>query len=914
VRFYISAAAAFAAAACTSSLSLAYTLPSVQPPNQGAGVFSITQVRAVKSELRWLVISSRPTLPEAIAVAQSFSGTLGSLIIAQSTNGRYAIIAGSLDTSKAKANLEALKSIKLIPADSFLSLGDSFTYVWGNQDYTLQFVYQPRLRETVQRLQAAFARLNLYDGAIDGAIGPGTTAAFREYSKKYGNVATEVIDPYTLSAIEQVAVDGFASEAERQLAREGGFSDADSFHDAQKRGFQTSDAQQRAKLIGLSTYAELDAFDKSGFSTKVEFEKAKADGFSNKQQYDEHAQAAFRTASADAKVLIDDAEAFLRINSKAPNIVEIASLVGRLKETIAGRSYEPVIEATTALSNSLMQLDGFAAFQEASSDERRRKRDDEVSTLSADLQARTRASRTWIAQHLSNPASADLADEIKTIESGGVQTDPEALRGQLSRLNELMRRWKVKAEIDVIMASGGKSESTPGDSSEFHIDRTPENKFLLDGDGQERVFLYNSSPEAPSIIRNLVGNFLFEGKVATVCAMPSLSNAERRALLGVLAPFEANRLEIMPTCTAGAMKTSDLVVIQRREFLKSEPSLVVATLGLVKTGELRRFDPVSYTSIVDKITAEEKERTQIADDVKTGARSGFGALITPDGRSRICMVVADGKVHSAMVSRIQDFLRSEDLGEFDTSNVDAETAFRSLQRQDCRVVYASQGDLKTISSALTDDNRSFAFLPVWFDQEEVARVSSKLGEQEKLITEEREKKRLEVEEQERLRADKEQRRQTEAAAIETELRAKNGPEARGLQTQIADGLKALIMNPEPTASAASVAKDLFPKLDNWQGGLENDHWQADGLSTEIADYGVAEWKGRSIKAIVVEAKVNLVSRERGERQQQCFLLGVLSDEEFNMFRDSTEYPCTDGEPEIAKWKTGHRMVSKWHAS
>ena len=99
------------------------------------------------------------------------------------------------------------------------------------------------------------------------------------------------------------------------------------------------------------------------------------------------------------------------------------------------------------------------------------------------------------------------------------------------------------------------------------------------------------------------------------------SKAERRALSDTLKPLEATEVRFVDDCTAEAMKTSDLVVVRRREFLKADLSLVVATLDQLKAGDLRRFEVISYAAVAGKVAAEDKERMQIADDVKAGARN-----------------------------------------------------------------------------------------------------------------------------------------------------------------------------------------------------------------------------------------------------------------------------------------------------
>lgn len=96
-------------------------------------VESVASKPARELEYLWLVIASRDNAQEAIQIANGFSPIIGDVSVLQSSNGRYAVVAGFLSTSKAKANAQAMKAIRLIPEDSFLTVGEKFhQLVWSS--------------------------------------------------------------------------------------------------------------------------------------------------------------------------------------------------------------------------------------------------------------------------------------------------------------------------------------------------------------------------------------------------------------------------------------------------------------------------------------------------------------------------------------------------------------------------------------------------------------------------------------------------------------------------------------------------------------------------------------------------------------------------------------------------------------
>ncbi|MBS3652591.1 hypothetical protein KEU06_28860 [Pseudaminobacter sp. 19-2017] len=730
------------------------------------------------------------------------------------------------------------------------------------------------------------------------------------------------MDEYALASIEQVAVDGFRSDQERLEARQRGFQDAAAMSEAVAAGFYTSTDYGEATRFGFRSKQEFEQFRMSGFGTKSEFDDAKLKGFADKAAYEVHRQQALAALEQRARELLDDAEQFLRINPQTTNIVELASAAAALKASLGVQGVDEVSKRLDELSRGLSSVSGFDAFSKARADERLAEKQKKIADLRERLEQQRQAIRLWMAQNLMHQATADLADEMIAVEKAVASGDLDALSKSATSLSDLLTRWGLKADIDKLIISGG-SAAAVSEKPEYTITQTPLNAFLLNGNGDEWVALYNASSSAPSIIRNLVGDYVFEKRSAKICMLPKSSDPSlHRAISHELRQFEAEQVEISRIrCSAETLLSYDIILLNRREFLKSEPTFAVRILNLLDARELREFPSLSHAKLREFQIAEGKERDLIASEIETGARNGFGALMLNEGKPSLCGVVAEDAVgHRELIKQVRDFIQSEGRKRPEVQFSNAEEAYRAIQREECSAVYADAAQLKLISSALARDGRTFAYAPLWFANETITKLDQQKQEERKRQTEELEAKRIAAEEERRIQAEKESRHKAEAAERERALQDRNGAEARALQERLSAGLQQLVtpgtskVDQGQIADFVKQATVLFPEFMSWNSKLPVELWTAKALKTEITDYGTGVWKDRHLEQIALRVEVVVESAARGEKRTECFQLGVLVDDEFRSYRDSLEVQCSPDDAEQLKtWTTAHRFESRWRA-
>lgn len=90
-----------------------------------------------------------------------------------------------------------------------------------------------------------------------------------------------------------------------------------------------------------------------------------------------------------------------------------------------------------------------------------------------------------------------------------------------------------------------------------------------------------------------------------------------------------------------------------------------------------------------------------------------------------------------------------------------------------------------------------------------------------------------------------------------------------------------------------------------------DRWEKMSENSELADYGVADWKGRSLETVFSRVSIRLKNRLLGDYKDRCYLFGQINDVEFSMSREPIVLPCDDGAG-LTAWQTGHGFKSFWN--
>ncbi|UCI31779.1 peptidoglycan-binding domain-containing protein [Mesorhizobium sp. B4-1-4] len=951
--------AALLAAVCLPAVSPASSLSEfIQIIQNGQQMARSTALTPPQPNALWLVVSSRPTEGEAIALAQSYAPTLGPTLVAHSRNGVFAVVAGTLFRDKAKANLAALKALHIIPQDSFLSRGEGLDgLVWMSYDRgaSFDFATQPNYLRAVQRLQAAMTRLGLYAGPVDGLIGPTTVKSFRSYLARFDLPPGDLLTDYTLAEIERNAGDGFRNDQERNAAQALGYADAQSFNDAtsggftsarafaeakqmgfttqrdyeaaatggfrsrdeyqraQSGGFTTAKEYQVAVELGIQTKTEFVSYRASGFSDPSEFRAAKQKGFADKASYDKSEARNLKTARVAAAMLLSDAGTFLKLNPQTPNLVEIAGQAAALNAQVQADSTDALNSSALRLTNLLMAVPGYADFSASRTKEREQEVEKKKVEIFAELQADRLALKRWMSSHLTSAKLPEVVQEVKSLDGISDTNDLDSLTEAKEGVRAMIARQALADELAASKAADSQAGgSTSQESASAPYAVTELNKALLRGALDDVIVLYNAGPRAPSILRTISGQFSLTKNQAWFCLLgldrtPALDSA----LLRAIAPLGGKAIDISSECGAGDLDRADLFFVQRKTFLEAAPTLQAAYLEAMQAKTIRVFDPISFEDIKARMDSDQALTLKIAQEISSGTREGYGGILLANTSNQICSVVGDdAEVHVTTINKIADFAA---VSGRNVSYPSIDKAYEDVRHEQCRVLYASATNLKAASEALARDGVQFAFAPVWFDKGDAASAAAKLDAVKQDEIKAAEAKRVAADEEKKIAAQRDEDERNSKTARQADLRQKNGPAATALLNIFSDGLKRTVLGTADKANTSSGinVESLFPEFAKWNEGLSREDWKATNLNSEVQDYGTVTWKARKLDGIIVRTTVKMASAERGQYKDECFLFGAVVDNEFQMLRDPYESKCDNDMS--AHWALGHELKSLWLA-
>jgi hypothetical protein len=229
---------------------------------------------------------------------------------------------------------------------------------------------------------------------------------------------------------------------------------------------------------------------------------------------------------------------------------------------------------------------------------------------------------------------------------------------------------------------------------------------------------------------------------------------------------------------------------------------------------------------------------------------------------------------------------------------DTNMVYIALMKQQCGYVAGEASALRTIAEELRSERKLYEFAPVWFETDEVARVTGDV---------------LRKKQQE---GEREQQLEFQKKKFEDKVREENGPRARALQDDIRRVVKDAAARVDGDAKdkfAPIEADGVYPEYVAWLKTRSADQWKTTEVTTEeIQDFGTIQWNGRPLDAIIVEIKVTQRNRILGKNDQVCFVFGLVNDAEFSMSRDPFGLPCDSSERSIAEWKARRQFKSGWN--
>lgn len=272
---------------------------------------------------------------------------------------------------------------------------------------------------------------------------------------------------------------------------------------------------------------------------------------------------------------------------------------------------------------------GFSQFAEVRAEERRKARAEDLAKSVDELRGKASFLRNWIAENLTADRTVELLPLLKRIDVALVAPEPNSIGDFGAEVDRALAKQGLQQEYQALRRTdplgAGETQSTGGlDGS---IARTERNRFLLDGNLDDLVLMFNVSPAAPNVYKNLNGDVGFDAGRAELCLAQAtqLDPFNMRVLRGTLRALGAIKTELTGgTCAERDLDDFDLAVALRGDFLRSPPSLVIEILRRLDSGQLLHLETVQAAELKRMAQGEQVAALQIETDLDSNVRSGFG--------------------------------------------------------------------------------------------------------------------------------------------------------------------------------------------------------------------------------------------------------------------------------------------------
>jgi hypothetical protein len=439
---------------------------------------------------------------------------------------------------------------------------------------------------------------------------------------------------------------------------------------------------------------------------------------------------------------------------------------------------------------------------------------------------------------------------------------------------------------------------------------TPKNGFLLEGGADDLLILYNDGGRAPSVVKNLRGDLVFETGRTVACQANGGTPAGPfvRTLNGRLQKWGQSLTLPLSRCNLKALALTDLVVVSRSELLKEKAADVATLLSAVDTGLIAPMITITGDEVKAAEQAQAVRVLEIETAVEKEGRPGYGVVIMETGSRIVCEAITrpeDRDAHELLLKPMAGRLAGELKGvpTYVATSVDA--AFVATKRGQCGAIYAASDDLKGLSSGMHRDGIGFRYTAFWVSPEDLAIAKGSIADARTRETQQEADRRRRAEDDRRVADAKEKDDSVVAERRQAELQQQYGALARAFEETIRNEMKELVEK-----KSERIAQ-RYPSTAGWYLEQLGNRWELVSVDTNLYDYGMSDFKGRSLETAFACTIIKLRNRIRGEYAEHCFVTGFMSDKEFVIDRDHFEERCEDAGPALSRYEQGARFASRW---
>ena len=297
---------------------------------------------------------------------------------------------------------------------------------------------------------------------------------------------------------------------------------------------------------------------------------------------------------------------------------------------------------------------------------------------------------------------------------------------------------KQQAQAEAAAKEAAQTEEKKKKEQAAEIAANPKLQFLSSGAPEDLIAIVNIGPKAPHAAVDLHGQLVFTDAIAAICVgeKTKLSPVEIRLYNQDLAAVKVDPVKLREGhCnSAAALGALDMLVLRRAEILQSTFGDIDSLIkGLSSETYIKGFT-ITTEDVKATEDKREVELSTLKNAIERGAIKGYGVITVTNHGKLFCNTAAE--LTSIFPDLSHDLMSATDFENIDpaklqTADVDTDTAFVSLKKEQCRAVFGNAESLRTLMDGLTRDKVAFSLDGRWIPEETVAAYGQGKSEQAK---------------------------------------------------------------------------------------------------------------------------------------------------------------------------------------
>ncbi len=841
----------------------------------------------------WIIVASRENLSDALLLSDDYADRFDSVLVMRSPKGAYAIAIGWAPKDLGRSLLQDFKARNLIPQDSFLSDG---------LDYSAPVFAKARPNPKTRDLLFLVSMLRPSShGLAEMQNGTNSLAFLNDYSVRIGGLDSS--DDYI-----GVRSQPEASKKPQYLLPHGTLL---------RRVLDSGDWTKVQTVSGISGWVQKPYLKTLAYTD--DHDSSKALGVTPQvaeisstpiQELDQTQKDDIR---AHATILLSDIDGYLKTDPKIDELTSLAELVGQVQKFQTLKDYISLQASVQKLEERAAPLPGYKSFVQKS--EEARKETDARALETADGEAKRNV--FFMEFYIKNNVTAEVTPQMATVLKRYNNALNSPSLAELTSLNSvtatLISKYDLNGQYSEKLAKFAPSSDAARARTLVEVlDQYAKGpaKPLMTGNGGDFVFLYNDTKLAPSIIKNLKGDFEFAGSKAKVCAFHMLSDSDiKRGLLSYLAGKGAPNIDLdHEPCNETQFLKYDLLIGQRKQILALTQSYMLPVLQLMADGQLKEFSTPTEQDISRSAQYTKETLIALESDILAGAKNGYGLVRIENASAKICAnIVGDAEPHLRALKE-QSRAVVEAVGEsFGWSLSGADQTFVLAKKGECGAAYNDAKSLAVLIQGLKRDGIAYHMAPLWIENATIISLQGVIESERQDKIKQQADKQKNIDDESKLAAAKQVDYAAQRVTIEKKLRDENGPRARTKTDAIRDGLREFADGKESWTTAA------FQGFSSWYTSQLQNHWELVSIESSVRDFGSAKWKDRKLEAAFTETHVTMKNKILGETKDYCWILGGIDDAEYQMERETFATQCDQADGTLSNWFVANGFISEWVA-